>query len=615
MQDYPEPQRNDILDLLFKPNFGASLHHLKAELGGDVNSTDGTEPSYARTREEFDHPRPEYFDRGYEWWLMREAKRRNPHIMLDVLQWGAPDWIGDRDFPDFGDPNRWLWSDRMVRNAKKFYTQDNADFIAGFIQGAKQHHGVDIDFCGIWNETLYDTSWIKLLRTTLDRRGLSRVGIVAADEIYPWTIANALQRDDDLKKAVRVVGAHYPDCQSTPAAKHCGRPLWASEDGRGRPCDWAGACSLAKALNRNYITGRMTKTVVWSLITAYYDSLPAPGSGPIKANTPWSGHYEIHPTLWIIAHTTQFAQPGWQYLDDACGLMPGGGSYVCLRSPDASGDYSVIIETVDAKTPQAFSFCAAGGLAAGPLHVWRSNQRSQFDRQGNILPTNGSFTMILEPGSVYSLTTTAGQQKGAARIPPPARFPLPYRDDFESYRTGRTPKYFSDQGGAFEAADRPDGGKCLRQVIIRRGIDWHFHATPDPYTMIGSREWHDYEVSCAACVEKSGYAALFGRITSSPQSVEPPKGYSLKASTDGHWELKAFTQTLASGNVPFAADRWHKLALRFAGRHITALIDGAEVKTLEDRTFDTGMAALGSGWNNAMFDDFTVRATGELKPQ
>ena len=27
--DYPEPQRGQILDFLFKPSFGASLHHLQ----------------------------------------------------------------------------------------------------------------------------------------------------------------------------------------------------------------------------------------------------------------------------------------------------------------------------------------------------------------------------------------------------------------------------------------------------------------------------------------------------------------------------------------------------------------------------------------------------------
>ena len=55
LMEYPEPQRSRILDFLFKPDYGAALQHLKVEIGGDVNSTDGTEPSYARTRAEFDH--------------------------------------------------------------------------------------------------------------------------------------------------------------------------------------------------------------------------------------------------------------------------------------------------------------------------------------------------------------------------------------------------------------------------------------------------------------------------------------------------------------------------------------------------------------------------------
>ncbi|XP_048342741.1 galactocerebrosidase-like [Sphaerodactylus townsendi] len=44
--DYEEPYRSQILDYLFKPNFGASLHILKVEIGGDAQSTDGTEPSH-----------------------------------------------------------------------------------------------------------------------------------------------------------------------------------------------------------------------------------------------------------------------------------------------------------------------------------------------------------------------------------------------------------------------------------------------------------------------------------------------------------------------------------------------------------------------------------------
>ena len=47
--DYPEKQRSDILDLLFKPNWGASFQHLKVEIGGDAQISSGAEPSPLRS--------------------------------------------------------------------------------------------------------------------------------------------------------------------------------------------------------------------------------------------------------------------------------------------------------------------------------------------------------------------------------------------------------------------------------------------------------------------------------------------------------------------------------------------------------------------------------------
>jgi len=46
LYDYPEPQRSQILDYLFLPKFGASLDVIKVEIGGDSQSTDGTEASH-----------------------------------------------------------------------------------------------------------------------------------------------------------------------------------------------------------------------------------------------------------------------------------------------------------------------------------------------------------------------------------------------------------------------------------------------------------------------------------------------------------------------------------------------------------------------------------------
>ena len=48
--DYPEPTRSQILDYLFKPNYGASLQILKVEIGADMDSTDGSEASHMHTR-------------------------------------------------------------------------------------------------------------------------------------------------------------------------------------------------------------------------------------------------------------------------------------------------------------------------------------------------------------------------------------------------------------------------------------------------------------------------------------------------------------------------------------------------------------------------------------
>ena len=52
-----------------QPNFAAALQILKVEIGGDAQSTDGTESSHMH--ESWD----ENYQRGYEWWLMVEAKK------------------------------------------------------------------------------------------------------------------------------------------------------------------------------------------------------------------------------------------------------------------------------------------------------------------------------------------------------------------------------------------------------------------------------------------------------------------------------------------------------------------------------------------------------------
>ena len=596
--DYPEPQRSQILDYLFKPNYGASLQHLKVEVGGDTNSTNGSEPSHMRARTD------ENYDRGYEWWLMKEAKARNPKIILDALPWGAPGWIGNG----------------------KYYSQDMANYIVKFIQGAKKQHGLDIEYVGIWNETNYDVGYIKLLKKTLLANGLT-TEVVAADlAVNQWKITDDFKLDPELKKDVYAIAVHYARVKGnfyvTGSALRSGKPLWSSEDqpfdetGSMLQRDWKpGARIWAKFLNTNYIDGKVTKTETWSPVTSYYDNLAAPNSGLMYANTPWSGHYNVQPAIWVTAHTTQFAQPGWQYLDNACGHLTGNGSYVTLKSP-TSNDYSIIVETVDATEPQAVKFQTSGGLSTGTVHVWQTNASKTFEKVSDITPQDGSFLITLEPDSIYSLTTTMGQAKGTATPPPPAPFPFPYAENFESTTVGKAPKYFADQNGAFEVvACSGRQGRCLRQVIDQRPIPWQNFA-PDPFTFLGSSDWSDYEISTDVMIEKPGSATLAGRIDSASwfrdNGARWVSGYILSLQHDGTWELdsakfKTPTIKLASGKLSFKLNTWHHLAMAFEGTAIRVSIDGALVANVTDTSHKEGMAGTGTGWNTAQFDNFSVK--------
>jgi O-glycosyl hydrolase len=597
--DYPEPQRSQILDYLFKPGYGAALQLLKVELGADVNSTDGSEPSHMRTASDHDATR------GYEWWLMAEAHKRNPNIVLEILPWGAPAWVGTK-----------------VAGKQTLYSPRMADYVVDFIRTAKRDYSLDIAYAGIWNERDFDVGYIKELHQRLKAAGLA-TKILCCDT--DWSPADQLLKDPELAADVAAIGAHYPrddkgKITTTEAARKTGKPLWSSEDqpnDGGGPFvsrDWpAGGRILAHYYNQNYLLGSMTATEIWSPVTSYYDNLAAPNSGLMYANTPWSGHYDVQSTIWVTAHTTQFAQPGWQYLDSSSGFLPGQGSYVALRSADKK-NWSVVLETIDAKQPQTVTFRLAAGLAATEVHIWETNSTHIFEKVETIKPVDGAFQYTFQPESLYSLTTTTGQGKGIAQPPPAAAFPFPYEDDFEKVQLGHSAAYLSDQDGAFEVqpcAGR--AGKCLEQAITARPIAWA--STPDPYTLAGDAGWTDYSVAADVRFLSAAPATIMGRIDSADNFQDYralwPSGYILRVKPNGAWDLlsESFNKpvvTLGSGSVKLDSSSWHHLELRFHGKQIVASLDGVQLTSVEDTAHAHGMIALGTEWDRIQFDNLRV---------
>ncbi|KFQ27673.1 Galactocerebrosidase, partial [Mesitornis unicolor] len=610
--NYQEPYRSQILDYLFKPNFGASLHMLKVEIGGDGQSTDGTEPSHMH------YENDENYFRGYEWWLMKEAKMRNPKIKLIGLPWTFPAWIGKGenwpyDFPDV-----------------------TAYYIVSWILGAKQYHDLDIDYVGIWNERAFNSKYIKHLRSTLDKHGLQQVRIIASDRLWE-PISFVLLLDSELHGVVDVIGAHYPGTKTVPNALLTEKKLWASED-YSTFNDEVGAGCWARILNQNYVNGNMTSTIAWNLVASYYEELPFGRCGLMTAQEPWSGHYRVEAPIWITAHTTQFTQPGWTYLQ-VDGHLKGGGSFVALT--DGLGNLTIIIETMTHNHSQ----CIRPPLPHFSVEPQRATfyLKGSFDLRRSLLIQElgcfvtylsdfcslsflyfqvwkGSFSLDLDVDEVYTLTTLkTGKKCACPEPPPPQPFPSNYKDDFNI----RNPPFseapnFADQTGVFEyfinASDPGDHVFTLRQVVVQRPITWASDAD-QTISIIGNFQWVNMTINCDIYIEKQRDGGVFiaGRVDNGGIYVRQTKGVFFWVFADGTYRVTGDLggkEVLMKGLSGVRDNAWHTLTLNIQGTSASGLLNGYPL--WENVTISkprNGWAAIGTrSFEFAQFDNFHVEA-------
>ena len=588
--DYPEKERSEVLDFLFKPKFGAGFQHLKVEIGSGENSTCGSEPSDAITREEMLDPKP----RGYEFWLMAEARKRNPKIILDCLPWAYPSWVGNR------------------------FSQESADWIVSFLEVARKYYGLDMDWVSAaQNEMGTDLNWIaKYLRPTLDAHGFSNVKLQAPDDDSEyWQIFDELEKNPGFNHLINAVGYHYVDGRepweidqkagrdATIKAKQSGKPLWASEEWSqsGQEWDGKGALYLARLMNKLYTRDRITKFEIWCPFDGIYDQIIWPNTGVMQADSPWDGHYTVWPAVWAVAHTTQFAEPGWIYMDGACGQFDQGtwrGSHVAMRNPK-TGDWSVIMVTGE---KQKVKIAIGPGLKTGPVYVWKSTEKEQFINEKPLRLHKNFIEIELEPNAIYTLTSTTGQTKGSFGTPPERKpFPFPFVENFDSYSSGKTPRYFSDQKGTFETCQSPKGGMCLVQIVPKQGILWYNNWLLKPHTLFGDVNWQDYAIEGDVLLT-GGDVEIGGRY-----AERNKLGFRWILNRDGRWQLNWQYTTLASGQIiEFKSSDWHHLRLEMKGDQITGSIDGKKLATISDTSGLKGMAFITSTYDRNLFDNIRV---------
>lgn len=468
--DYEQNSRDVALDFLFKPQYGASLHQIKVEIPGDADTTCGSEPSH-----QHDAGDGGSYRRGYEGWILSEARKRNPDILTSALVWAAPSFIGDP----------------AISNGTTIFTPAGARYITQWVQGIGAEYGpqnVSLDVLGAgWNEHPHNNTWIKLLRGLLNSSGLppSSVRIAASDEWNPsqaWQIGLDMAADTALRQAVDVISTHvagYMDHQDPAPATvlSLGVPIWQGEEHFALPdpnpapaWSWEATAAQAVEINQNWARNGMSATVMWPVSYSWYKGLIYPGKGFISTTSPWAetagtgaagggnggtggqaaalASIGIMTPLWVTAHTTHFT-PGpagsWSLLNGTgSGFIDPASwgtniSYVTYLSPPRPApagqrDVTIVLESMSwglggavgahssmPSQPVPVTFLLSGSLlgwcAGRTLNVWHTNSSVTFAQADPIaVAADGTIHMSIEPMAVYTLTSVTSSNPGAAAL-------------------------------------------------------------------------------------------------------------------------------------------------------------------------------------------------------
>lgn len=475
--DYKEPHRGHILDYLFLPRFGASIQMLKIEFGAESQSRSDIR-----------------CDEDYDFWLIGEARKRNPTLRLyGCLMSGT-----------FG--------------------STTIDYVTSWLGCAERAAGGTVEIFSIRNYSVWGpTAKMIQLRKGLDDAGFYFTRLVVPEGKYDETILKQAADTPEFASALHggVIGVREPCFFPRPQIFAANLTYWDTED-QGVAGDWNGAGCWGRTMNQNFVWNGITSSLARSLLWSSPSQLSPISDGFIDTISPWSGVYTLRAPFWVTAHTTQFVEIGWIMLDSvggSSGILRKGGSYLTFMSPERD-QFVLVIEKlhgncrncqVQTTLPETLRFTLANGLAeileeignndtnenennqtgGFKLCFWVSNRTHHFHRLPDLLlppPTidnETSFTLTALPDTIYTLASKdGGQSRGAHYIPQPnASFsPDVFEYSFDDYDFDVSAEYFVDFAGSWQVTQDPspaaDENKVLKQCLTKQG-------GLDPLSIIG----------------------------------------------------------------------------------------------------------------------------------
>ncbi|GAF65484.1 putative glcosyl hydrase [Bacillus sp. TS-2] len=429
-------------------------------------------------------------------------------------------------------------------------------------------------------------------------------------------------------------------------------------------------------------------------VGAFYQGSSYSPKHLISAFTPWNGHYEADGGIVGVRHVMNFVgyndvatteNERWQYIKGATysdgDFMDGGvdvdtstHNYMTLKDP-VTDDYSTIFAN-NTKDVRQYTIQTENlnGKEDAEVYVWETRGPDEgqaydanwFQNVEVITPVDGQYEIEVKPYSIVTISTLDRvsdiegfeYESNPVDLTENTILPLPYTDDFEyeNYeldengrdyieRRGGTPRYTTDQRGAFEVVkkatkplkrgsaerierDIPEAetrGNLLQQKMTPDiiGADWAVWGGTDgsadnsnPHTNFGDYRWVNYTVSYDFLLDshtpdasgRSNYA-LIGLRHVKAGGLDSHAPYNARVYLDGTYEILQLGTVVEEGVIDdFDHSVWNHLAFEAKENVFTLYLNGEKITSYTDvdATVMSGRAVIGSGYYETLYDNLRV---------
>jgi glucuronoarabinoxylan endo-1,4-beta-xylanase len=408
LRNFPEPQRTQVLDLLFSRIKGAGLSIVRNYVGdgGSWGSpVNGPAPSIAPQEGVWNWTGDEE-----ELWIMREAGARGCTRYMSTV-WSPPAWMKD---------NNNVIGGRLRRDKYRAF----AEYLSMYVRGYKEHHGIEIYAISPANEpdvtVKYSSCYwsgqefhdfLKELIPVFNRDKITAKLLLG--EHSAWTEDPVLASLEDPETAPRVdiVGAHaygrYSRVNFAPVSVRAGdfikamelkKTIWQTEVANlGPNVNTArDAVYWAKVLHTHVAENRVSGWLSWWLIA------PGRSGGTLIHLDLEKKTFTVDKRLFAMGNYSRFVRPGYVRVPIDAETAPG---VLVSAYKDESSRQLVIVAINENEGAQELELRLAGA-GASSVAPCRTSATEDLAPLPEIAVTDNTLKTALTPESVTSFVAT-----------------------------------------------------------------------------------------------------------------------------------------------------------------------------------------------------------------